>query len=239
MTTNFFSSNKLAQDWQYDRHQSVLVSRNRWFLACIINTGLNIALGIIIISLLPLKKEIPFVIHENTKTGEFFVTKPATTYRPETDAQTQADITRYIVHRESYMATDLNQRFRIVMLLSSNTVANDYANSQANLNKNSPVNLLGEKGMRIIHIEDIVFLDKEESKELHHFKTPAHNLAKVDFTTTTTDKEGRTLTHYWVATLSWKYFGLPDNQADAWDNWSGFTVTSYRVDQRNIAPTHS
>lgn len=225
---------KAARDWHFDRFQMVQINCNRWFLAFVISFIAVILLVTLIVVLLPLKTLVPMVVHQNTTTGEMWIERPKTKYVAQTDAQTQADIVRYIMSRESYMASDINQRFHLVMLLSDNAVGRFYVDQQANDNKESPVNVLGTQGIKTVRIEDIVFLDKAGTQEFRHFKQVAHNLAKVDFVTTTLDGNGNKKVEYWVATISWIYKGLPTNQMDAWDNWNGFTVTTYRVDQRNV-----
>ncbi|HYF97505.1 MAG TPA: type IV secretion system protein, partial [Coxiellaceae bacterium] len=184
-----------------------------------------------------LKTLVPLVVHQNSITGEVWVTHPDTSYTPENDAQVQSDIVRYLTARESYSAADLNQRFQLVNLLSSKDVAKNYSNEQSNANPNAPVNTLGHEGTQTIHIEDIVFLDKAGIQELRHFKEKSQNLAKVDFITITTDKSGNKVNQAWVATVSWIYAGLPKTQVEAWENWNGFTVTSFRIDPRNLSTT--
>lgn len=224
-----------AKDWYQERFELEQLRSRRWFAAFIV-TGLIALLALIAdICLIPLKTLVPMIIHANPVTGEVWIEKPSEkTYLPETEAQVQADLVRYIIGRESYMAADLNQRYKQTILLSDSTVGKQYANEQANSNKKSPVNVLGHEGRRTVKIEDIVFLDKAGLEEIRHFDKASQNLAKVDFTTITHDANNQAKTEYWVATISWKYTGLPNNQQDAWDNWNGFQVTSYRVDQRNI-----
>ncbi len=228
---------KEAREWFYERYAQAHVQSNRWFVACLITVTLLALSLTAFICILPLKTFIPMVVHQNTITGEVWVTKPPTPYVPETDAQTQSDIVRYITSRESYSSSDINQRFNLVTLLSDSHIAKTYEAEQSNSNPNAPINILKEKGTRTVKIEDIVFIDKKGLKEIREFKQKSQNLAKVDFITTTVTPSGATETQYWVATIAWEYKGLPNNQQDAWDNWNGFQVTTYRVDPKNINQT--
>ncbi len=228
---------KLAKDWHFENYVSAKINENRWFVCFLISCAITICLTIAIIILTPLKTIMPLVIHQNSITGEAWVEKPSTKYIPPNDAQTQSDIVRYITSRESYTAADLNQRFHLVALLSNSDVAKTYADSQSNDNKSSPVNVLGTTGTKTVHIEDIVFIDNQNTEEPRHFNQQACNLAKVDFLTTTTDQNGIKKTNSYVATIGWIYKGLPNNEQDAWENWNGFTVTTYRVDERNVDNT--
>ncbi len=228
---------KLAKDWHFQNFESAKINENRWFLCFIISCAINICLSISIIILTPLKTLVPLVIHQNSITGEAWVEKPSLQFVPANDAQTQADIVRYITSRESYTSADLNHRFHLVTLLSNQDIAKAYAISEANNNKSSPVNTLGLSGIRTVHIEDIVFIDNQNIDEPRHFNQPSSNLAKVDFITTTTDQNGTKKTQSFVATIGWIYKGLPNDEQDAWENWNGFTVTTYRVDERSIDNT--
>lgn len=223
-----------GRTWFEENYENAKLVSNRWFVGCIASLLVCVLLSLCLVFIFPLKTLVPLIIHQNSVTGEVWVTHPTTPYQAENDAQTQSDIVRYMTARESYSAADLNQRFQLVTLLSSNEIAKAYVNEQSNANPNSPVTLLGHEGSRIINIEDIVFLDKQGIQELRHFKEASQNLAKVDFVTQTTDKTGNKVNQAWVATIAWVYKGLPNNQLEAWENWNGFTVTTYRIDPRNL-----
>ena len=223
-----------GKDWYFDRYEAIKIQSNRWFLGFIVSMLFSITLVIALITLFPLKTLVPLIIHQNTTTGEIWVDHPKDTYVPANDAEVQSDIVRYITSYKSYTSADINQRFHLVMLLSANSVAKQYADEQGNSNKSSPVNVLGQDGIRTVRVEDIVFIDKAGTKEVREYRVPAHNLAKVDFTTTTIDHAGNKKIDSWVATIGWTYKGMPSSQNDAWDNWNGFTVTTFRVDPKNI-----
>lgn len=233
--SHYFSE---ARSWNIDKLYDAKMSAKRWFIGFLLAGGISLLLALTLIILLPLKTFVPMVVQYNTKTGEVWVHKPSTPYMPETNAQVQADLVRYIVTRESYSAADINQRFRLVMLLSSSSMGDYYANEQANNNPKSPINQFGVNGSRTVQIEDIVFLNKTDRLKVNRFPQTENNLAKVDFNTTSISPQGQSTATYWVATIAWTYRGLPENIQDAWDNWNGFTVTTYRVDPRQVA-SHS
>lgn len=226
-----------AKSWYAEKNEMLEIMANRWFVAFIVALILCVALVSAIVVMMPLKKAEPFLIKVNTLTGESWVDKPTTQYAPVNQAQAEQDIVGYITQRESYNSADLNERFETVREMSDSRVAADYVDSQENSNKTAPVNLLGEKGTRTVHIEDVYFIDKEGTQEIREFRQKSTNLAKVDFSTTTTDANGAKSTQEWVATIGWVYKGLPDTKELAWKNPNGFTVTTYRVDQKSVAPT--
>ena len=217
-----------AKDWHYDKYAQAYVRGNRYQFAFYIQTGCLILALLTLVMLLPLKTLVPIVIHKNEKTGEVWVDKPVNNFVPPTDAETQADLVRYVIARETYSAADLNQRYHQVLLTTSDSIVNDYADAQADNNPKSPVHVLGMNGACTVQVEDVIFIDKSSSDtQYRHFKQPARNLAQVNFTTTTTMPNSTPIIQHWVATVGWEYRGLPDDKADAWDNWNGFTVTHY------------
>ena len=62
---------------------------------------------------------------------------------------------------------------------------------------------------------------------------PKRTLAKVDFSTCS-HRSGSEAIEHWTATLSFDYEGLSQDEEMIWENWNGFTVSSYRLDSRFI-----
>lgn len=225
---------KAGEDWYFDRYQAANRQANIYLVLLLLMKVIVIVLIIAITVLLPLKTLTPIIIHKNSITGETRVEQPKTPYTPNNDAEVEGDIVRYLTAMLSYSAGDINQRYQYVLLLSAENVQKQYAVRESNDNPNSPVNRLGEAGTRIVKVEDIVFLDKAGTHEIREVAMPSQNLAKVDLITETVDKSGSKKIEHWVATMTWVYKGKPDAQVDAWSNWNGFTVTSFRLDPKNI-----
>jgi type IV secretory pathway component VirB8 len=225
---------KAGEDWYFDRYQVAQRQANSYLVLLLLTQVIVIVLIIAITALLPLKTLTPIIIHKNSVTGETWVAQPKTPYAPENDKEVQADIVRYLTAMLSYTAADINQRYQLVLQLSADNVQKQYAVRESNDNPDSPVNRLGESGTRIVKVEDIVFLDKAGTHEIREKAVPSHNLAKVDLITETIDKAGNKKIEPWVATIAWIYKGTPDSQVEAWSNWNGFTVTSFRLDSKNI-----
>lgn len=224
----------VAEDWYFDRYQIQQVIANRWQLAFWLQLAFSGALIIGILCLLPLKSWEPIVIQRNSITGEVWVDPGRTHYLPQNSAEIESNLVRYVVARETYSSIDAAARFQQIIFSSSSDIAKAYENSIDPHNVTSSAALLGNNGLRIVKVEDVIFLDAAETLAHHHSKhTPLPKLAKVDFITTDTVGEVTTQ-HTWVATISWEYLGTPNDKEAAWVNWNGFTVTSYRVDQRNV-----
>lgn len=221
-----------VQCWHYDRYESQLVQANRWLFAFCWQIGVTVLLGISLVVLLPLKTLVPLVIRQNSQTHEVFVDKIDKQYVPHQN-EIESDLVRYLILRETYSCVDLASRYRQVLLETSKASAIEYQKTQANNNPDSPVNLYGVEGTRTIQVEDVVFLSNKMSSDQ---KETGNNLAKVDFVSVETLHQ-QSVKKHWVATLSWEYTGTPQDKEAAWQNWNGFTVTYYRIDQRNIGET--
>jgi type IV secretory pathway component VirB8 len=224
---DYFTS---AQGWHYDRYESQLIQANRWLLAFWIQIGISSLLVLSLVVLLPLKTLVPLVIRQNTQTHEVFVDKVDHDYLPHQN-EVESDLVRYVILRETYSSVDLALRYKQVLLETNKACAIEYQKTQANTHSESPVNIYGADGTRAIHVEDVVFLTNKNMKGRGN--ETATNLAKVDFISTDTI-HNQTVQKYWVATIAWEYQGTPQDKDAAWHNWNGFTITYYRVDQRNV-----
>lgn len=232
---NYFDE---ARAWGVERYQRQTVHLHRWQWAFWLTLGLACLLGLSLLCLLPLKSWEPLVIEHNVETGEIFTHPLAVDNLPKVDSEIQSDVVRYVTARETYAAFDQGARYRLVQFMSTPTVFKPFEAEHSFSNDESPEVLLGKTGQRVVTIEDVVFLDasdprlyeaKRESQKAK--RTPP--IAKIDFMTTETNGSVEKK-QYWVATLSFEYLGTPDTKEAAWANWDGFTVTAYRVDQRNI-----
>src|SRR5258708_412824 len=95
-----------ANDWAYDQYHSQVVMANRWQLAFWLQTGVALLLIASLIALLPLKTWDPIVVHRNTQTGEVWVENARTHTLPDTTAEIESDLVRYVVARETVAAVD-------------------------------------------------------------------------------------------------------------------------------------
>lgn len=227
-----------ANDWATERYHMQSLSTHRWQLAFWCQLGFSMVLALSLLCLMPLKSWEPLIIERNLQTGEIF-THPATVDNlPKIQAEIEADLVRFVTSYETYDAADEGPRYRKVQFMSSPDVFMPYEVSHHLGNEDSFEATFGKKGTRTVRVEDVIFIDatdprryqsKKESKKAQ--RVPP--IAKVDFVTTETLGQKVVIKH-WVATLNFEYLGTPDNKEASWSNWSGFTVTSYRVDQRNV-----
>jgi type IV secretion system protein VirB8 len=217
-----------ACSWADDRLGGLEASRNRYRLAFMTTMTLCIGLTIAMVALTPLKKTEPLLIHHydnGITTAERLTQEIA----PLTQAQIESDLVRYVIHRESFDSTSYRAQFELIHLLSSGAVADVYEKTQRKSNPDSPLNKLGTQMSRSVHVYSISFIDEERlnTKEKSGRRRNHHDLAEVVFSTTDIE-------HHFTALISWRYTGVPASPAARWDNWNGFEVTRYTIQQRNV-----
>lgn len=227
-----------ARDWATDRYQLQTVASNRWQLAFWLQLAFSLILALCLLMVFPLKSWEPLIIERDLQTGEIF-TRPITPDNlPTSQAEIQSDLVRYVISRETYAPADEGVRYRQVQFMSSPDVFTPYEASHRIGNEEGFEKTLGRDGSRIVKVEDVIFIDasdprRYEAKRKSRQAERVPPIAKVDFVTIET-KSLSTVKQHWVATISFDYVGTPNTKEAAWANWSGFTVTSYRVDQRNV-----
>lgn len=227
---NYFHA---AKDWKTERYDLQQLRANRWCTAFIIQTVVAILLAASIVILLPLKTIIPITVYKNSDSGDIWVNIPDKDAQPSSKAQVESDLIQYIVLRETYALADLSERYKKIAFQTDTALLQSYYHSQSSHNPASPIRKWGKLGTRSVHVEDIIFLNKTNNEHSTFSDKPSSNLAKIDFTTTV-DMHGEKTKKHWVCTIQWEYRGTPKTQSAAWNNWNGFTVTYYRIDQRNL-----
>lgn len=235
-----------AKSWADEFYTSAIASRNKWrALSIFILTPIIFLLLICMTFLIPSQHIEPLMINHYAD-GETIVTPIKQHYEPKDSAEVESDIARYIRFRESYSANTYDYSYRLIHLMSSQSVYGDYQELQNSDNKNSPINLLGKSGYETVKIESIVFLDNED-KNIHNNRNVKNkhtnknlndlhkNLAQVDFVVITHNNQNSTTTSKPLAALiSWGYRGISNDPNDRWMDWNGFTVTHYQVTNRNV-----
>ncbi len=231
-THDYFSR---AQSWSDDFYATAVASRNRWRAMSLFGLAPLLGLSLIsIVLLIPNQHLEPLLI--NHYPDNVVTVMPATQpVIPMSMAEVQSDIVRYVINRESYSAFSYQTQYELIMLLSSDSVADDYANQQASSNPNAPINVLKSKGVQTAQVTSVLFLDSVDKNEPAKHITHHQNLAQVNFTVTTTFSNGVAQTTPYTALVSWVYNGTPADPTEAWQNWNGFRVTQFQVEQRQVS----
>lgn len=224
-----------ARSWADDLYTSAIISRNRYKYAFFIAMGFSVLLAIAMDGLIPLQHMEPLLInhYQDGRTSVLPMKQP---YAPLNQAEVESDIVRYLINRESYDPSSYDTQYSLIHLLSDNEVSREYREVQSTSDPHSPINTLGDRGFRTVHVDNVIFLDsvlnnknKPSSQQTHN------NLAQIDFTITDhVNNSAIRKTKALTALMAWRYEGTPEDPEDRWRNWNGFTVTRYTVEQRNI-----
>ncbi len=228
---NYFEK---AKSWADDIYTETIASRNRYRTALVASIFLLTGLIVVLIMLIPLEHTTLVIVH-HAEDGTVWVEPLHQSYAPRNKAELEGEIVRYISNRESYSASSYHKQYSLVNLMSSSRVAKQYMHSQRYSNKHSYVNRFGNRGIRTVHIDNVIFLDKTSLNRVKHKSDNHHNLAQVNFVVTNHDKlTGKTTKKALLALVSWAYRGTPADPESKWRNWNGFTVTRYTIEQRNV-----
>ena len=238
-SNDYFST---AKSWADEFYSSTVASRNKWrALSIFILMPIIFILLICMMFLIPTQHIEPLMINHYTD-GETVVTPIKQPYAPKDDAQVQSDIARYVRFRETYSPDSYEYAYRLIHLMSAQSVYSEYQTSQDSSNKNSPINALGKSGYETVKIESIVFLDKENKNSQKHMHSKNitlndlhKNLAQVNFDVIThNDQSNSTTSRPLTALISWGYRGISNDPNERWMDWNGFTVMNYQVTNRNV-----
>tara|TARA_R110000868_G_scaffold36000_3_gene128290 strand:- start:1325 stop:2023 length:699 start_codon:yes stop_codon:yes gene_type:complete len=221
---------KKAQNWAYDEFYSSKLQARRYLIGILMQFIVIFILLIIFTVLFSKQTLVPIPIRINETLNTVKIDSPNSIDFELNEAMIQSDLIRYVKSKETYSYEDLNYRLRHLQITTESDLFNNLRKDNTQSSLNNIINSLGKKGVRSVDIQDVIFLEKED---LNNKSRSTHNLAKLDFSTTTM-LDSKIDTDYWVATISWQYLGTPDNLDLAWDNWNGFMVTMYRVDKRII-----
>lgn len=224
-----------ACSWADDKFGLLEASRARYQLAFIASISAVMLLALAIITMLPLKKVQTIAVH-HYENGVTTVEAQGNDHPPINKAQVESDIVRYVINRESYDDSSYRAQFELIRLLSDHSVAKEFEKQQTIRNPNAPINTLGTKISRQVHVYSINFIDsKELDNQEPKGKQNHHNLAEVVFSTKDHHKtQQQDKEKQFTALVSWRYTKPPESVEQRWKNFDGFEVTRYTRSQRNV-----
>lgn len=222
---------KEASEWEQDKIVRLQKSEKRaWYVA----GGffiVSVLAASAVMSLAPLKSVEPFVIRVDNNTGYIDVisTMAKTSGKVEEKAQEVLDkywLAQYIKHRESYLWDSREYDRKVVGLLSSTKVQQEYAEfTDPKLNSNAPVSVYGHTAEVIINVKSISFLNTGEVLEGEIRKT-----ALIRYTKSIKKQGVLDRVSHWVATITYVYRSNEMQAEDRLINPLGFQVVSFRND---------
>lgn len=184
--------------------------------------AIALLLALALAFLLPLKTVQPYVLSVDRQTGAI---EPAMSVGSgsltQNEAVIQGQLASYVVARETFDATDLNQKYRQVQVMSSRPVAQAYVAQMSTVNPESPLRSLTAGDTVSILVRSVSLI--------------SDNAALVRFTATRAAAGGATARPInYVAAISFGFNGRPLRQSDRYTNPLGFQVTRYRRDGEGL-----
>ncbi|WP_019223607.1 virB8 family protein [Bartonella rattaustraliani] len=211
---------KEARSFDIDRMHGMRI-RMRISMALTTLFGLmTIALAFAVIALTPLKTVEPFVIRVDNSTG-IIDTVSALKDSPSDyeEAITRYFASQYVRAREGFQASEAQNNFRLVSLLSSPAEQNRFAGWYAGNNPQSPQNIY-QNMIATVTIKSISFLSKD--------------LIQVRYHKTVRELNGKETISHWVSILNFSYINARISIEDRLINPLGFQVSEYRSDPEVI-----
>ncbi|MET3560495.1 type IV secretion system protein VirB8 [Bartonella japonica] len=211
---------KEARSFDIDRMHSMRI-RMKISIALTILFGLmTIALALAVVALTPLKTVEPFVIRVDNSTG-IVDTVSALKDAPNDydEAITRYFSSQYVRAREGFQASEAQNNFRLISLLSSPAEQNRFAKWYGGNNPESPQNIYQNKTATVT-VKSISFLSKD--------------LIQVRYYKTIRELNGQETISHWVSILNFSYINAQISTEDRLINPLGFQVSEYRSDPEVI-----
>lgn len=211
---------KELQNYENDQLSELKGQRKKAMIFGMAGWGLAFLTVIGILSMLPLKTVVPYVIRVNNVTGETDIVNPLSKGKETFDSKlTKFWISQYIEYRESYSWQLTKFNSSAVELMSTDKTFNQY---QAKLlGVNSPLQVFKKSKNVVIENKGTVFIGEKS------------DIAQTRFTKTVVDTNGIPDPRYpvtnWVAITTWDYNKEIKRKWEERINPLGFQVTSFKV----------
>lgn len=214
-----------SESWAHDRERSAhRALRMAWIVAGVLST---VAIGeaIALMALAPLKTVVPYTLLVDRQTGYVQALKPLErdTITPD-KALTRSFLAQYVMAREGFDITTLQEDYRKVALWSVGEARDRYVKGMQAANPASPLATLPRKTLVQVEVRGISSLSNDS--------------VLVRFSSTRTDPGGQPQPpQYWQAVISWRFSAEAMSAADRLINPLGFQVTRYRRDAEIVPET--
>ena len=193
------------------------VARVSWLISLI--------LGALIVSILPLREVVPFLIRDNGTGIPDVITRLDVETLTTDDAMDKHFISQYIKTREGYYFNTLQQEYELTQMMSSDEVAKDYRSIYKG--KNARDQKLGSSNTVKPEIISIVLSKKEVGADGQASNIATARVRLIQRNLSTGEETAKNI----VVSLTYEYLPVK-NMVEGFrmDNPLGFIVTHYRVD---------
>ncbi|MEP0390738.1 MAG: type IV secretion system protein [Erythrobacter sp.] len=213
----------VADSWATSVTDGLERSNRRAWIVAIIAALIAFIEALALVFLIPLKTVEPYTLLVDRQTGNVETLAPlnAQVVAPDT-ALTRSFLVQYVIARESFTQSNLQDDYRKVSLWSDRNVAEGYQRDMDAGNPASPLAYLPRGAVLRTEVRSVSNL--------------AENRAMIRFTTSQTDLGGRPQApQYWVAIIDYNFVAAEMSEADRYVNPLGFRVTGYRRDAETLA----
>jgi type IV secretion system protein VirB8 len=204
-----------AASWNEDRLAWTHRSRRVAWIVAAAATAVALAEAIALVVLLPLKTVVPYTLMVDRQTGFVQALQPLSPERIAPDrALTQSFLVQYVIARESFDVTALQDNYRKVAQWSGGSARAGYIASVQASNPDSPLARLPRSTVVETRVKSVSPL--------------GGNAALVRFDTQRRDANGQAApAQPWVAVIAYRFTGEPLKLEDRFVNPLGFQVTRY------------
>jgi type IV secretion system protein VirB8 len=213
-----------ASSWAEDTHASLRKSRKTAWIIASVAVGVAGLQAIAMAFLLPLKQSVPYTITVDRETG-YVQTARGVDLGPisESEAIAQSFAVQYVLARESFEASDYQDKFRKTLMWSQGAAETEY---QREWDKANPVGIRNRvrPTTRIkVTVKSVTILG------------PRSAMVRFD----TEQSEGPSsggMRQPWVASITYSFSGKPISEQDRYMNPLGYQVATYRRDAETTQP---
>jgi type IV secretion system protein VirB8 len=213
-----------AASWAQDTHASLRKSRKTAWIIAGVAVGVAGLQAIAMAFLLPLKQSVPYTITVDRETG-YVQTTRGVDLGPlsESEAVAQSFAVQYVLARETFEASDYQDKYRKTLMWSQGAAETEYLREW---DKNNPVGIQNRvrPTTRIkVTVKSVTILG------------PRSAMVRFD----TEQSEGPAsggMRQPWVASLTYSFSGKPISEQDRYMNPLGYQIATYRRDAETTDP---
>jgi type IV secretion system protein VirB8 len=215
-----------ASSWAQDTHASLRASRRTAWIIASVAVGVAGLQAIAMAFLLPLKQSVPYTITVDRETG-YVQTARGVDLGPisESEAIAQSFAVQYVLARETFEASDYQDKFRKTLMWSQGAAETEY---RRDWDKSNPVGIQSRvrPTTRIkVTVKSVTILG------------PRSAMVRFD----TEQSEGPSsggMRQPWVASMTYSFSGKPVSEQDRYMNPLGYQVATYRRDAETTQPVN-
>lgn len=211
-----------AESWSEDRNASQDRSRRIAWIVAGVAAAVALLEAIALVSLIPLKREVPYTLLVDRQTGYVESLKPLEqrTLTPDA-ALTRSFLVQYVIARESFDADSLQENYRKVGLWSADEAKDRYVSSMQASNPLSPLATPPKAARVDVRIRSVSSLRPDQSL--------------VRFDTVRTDRgSSESFVENWAAVINFRFSDAGMSAEDRLTNPLGFQVVRYRKDPETL-----